>query len=113
MKNKSLNRRNFLKLTGAAVVLPAFLPGCATGRTIKKIGANDKINIGVVGWGMQGPSNTKSFMFEKDCRVVAACDLDKQALQRAVDTINENYENKDCVHITITARCSRGPTLTR
>ncbi len=93
---KIYSRRNFLKAAGAAVVLPAILPGCALGRDGKKISANDKINIGVVGWGMQGPSNTKSFMFEKDCRVVAACDLDKNALQAAVDTVNDNYENKDC-----------------
>ena len=98
---KSLNakiysRRNFLKAAGAAVVLPAILPSSVFGRDGKKISANDKINIGVVGWGMQGPSNAKSFMFEKDCRVVAACDLDKNALQAAVDTVNDNYENKDC-----------------
>jgi predicted dehydrogenase len=93
---KNYSRRNFLKAAGAAVVLPAILPGCAFGRDGKKISANDKINIGVVGWGMQGPSNAKSFMFEKDCRVVAACDLDKNALQAAVDTINDTYENKDC-----------------
>jgi predicted dehydrogenase len=93
---KSLNRRSFLKLAGAAVVLPTILPGCAIGRSGKKISHNGKINMGVIGWGMQGPSNTKSFMFEQDCRVVAACDLDKNALQAAVNTINDNYENKDC-----------------
>ena len=95
-KSKQIDRRNFLKLAGAAIVLPTILPGCMTGRPTKKISANDKVNIGVVGWGMQGPSNTKSFMFENDCRVVAACDLDQEALKRAVDTINDNYENKDC-----------------
>ena len=94
--SKIYSRRNFLKAAGAAVVLPTILPGSAFGRDGKKISANDKINIGVVGWGMQGPSNAKSFMFEKDCRVVAACDLDKNALQDAVNTVNDTYENKDC-----------------
>jgi predicted dehydrogenase len=95
-KSKNFSRRHFLKIAGAAVVLPTILPGCATARTGKKILHNDKINMGVVGWGMQGPSNTKSFMFEQDCRVVAACDLDKNALQAAVDTINDNYGDKAC-----------------
>ena len=94
--SKNVSRRHFLKAAGAAVILPAILPGCAIGRNGKKNSANGKINMGVVGWGMQGPSNTKSFMFEQDCRVVAACDLDKNALQTAVNTINDNYENKDC-----------------
>ena len=92
----NISRRHFLKAAGAAVILPTILPGCAIGRTGKKISANGKINMGVVGWGMQGPSNTKSFLFEKDCRVVAACDLDKNALQAAVNTVNDEYENKDC-----------------
>ena len=94
-KTKSLDRRNFLKLAGAAIVLPTFLPGCVMGRG-GKTPPSGKINLGVIGWGMQGPGNTKSFLAEADCRVVAACDLDKNNLQSAVDTINEHYENKDC-----------------
>jgi predicted dehydrogenase len=35
-------------------------------------------------------------MAEKDCQVVAACDLDQGPLQQAVDTINKNYGNTDC-----------------
>jgi predicted dehydrogenase len=45
---------------------------------------------------MQGPGNTKSFLYEDDCQVVAACDLDQKHLQPAVDTINDHYQNKDC-----------------
>jgi predicted dehydrogenase len=52
--------------------------------------------MAVIGWGMQGPSNTKNFLAEDDCRVVAACDLDKNALQEAVNTVNEHYGNTDC-----------------
>ena len=43
-----------------------------------------------------GPGNTKGLMKEKDCQVVAACDLDKRPLQQAVDTINKGYDNTDC-----------------
>jgi len=92
---KHFSRRQFLKAAGAAIVLPTILPGCVTGRG-GKTPPSGKIHIGVIGWGMQGPSNTKSFMVEDDCRVVAACDLDKNHLQAAVDTINDNYQNKDC-----------------
>lgn len=52
--------------------------------------------MGVVGWGMQGPSNTHEFMNLKDCQVVAACDVDKKHLNAAVTSINKKYENKDC-----------------
>ena len=99
MKSKQsnhVNRRHFLRCAGAAIVLPTILPGCVLGRDGKKISANSKITMGVVGWGMQGPSNTKSFLVEEDCHIVAACDLDKNALQAAVGTVNDHYGNQDC-----------------
>jgi len=90
-----MNRRHFLTTTGAALVLPLILPGCATG-TGRRPRPSNRINLGIVGWGMQGPSNTRSFLVEEDCQVVAACDLNRVNLQKAVDTINQHYENKDC-----------------
>jgi predicted dehydrogenase len=84
-----------LKAAGAALILPAILPGCVTGRG-GKTPPSGKINVGVIGWGMQGPGNTRAFLVEEDCQVVAACDLDKAHLQKAVDTINEHYQNRDC-----------------
>jgi predicted dehydrogenase len=52
--------------------------------------------MGVVGWGMMGPHNTKAFLAEKDCQVVAACDLDQHHLAAAVTMINGHYGNSDC-----------------
>ncbi len=92
---KRVDRRQFLKAAGAAIVLPTILPSSVLGRD-GKTPPSGKINMGVIGWGMQGPSNTQSFLVEEDCRVVAACDLDKNALQEAVDTVNDEYGNKDC-----------------
>ncbi len=57
---------------------------------------SNRITVGVVGWGMQGPDNTRALMAEEDCRVVAACDVDKKHLKDAVETINKHYDNKDC-----------------
>jgi len=45
---------------------------------------------------MMGPGNTDGLMGEKDCQVVAACDLDKRPLKQAVDRINKKYGNSDC-----------------
>ncbi|MDE3068155.1 MAG: Gfo/Idh/MocA family oxidoreductase [Verrucomicrobiota bacterium] len=88
----SLNRRRFLKTAGAALVLPAIVPGSVFGQNRP----SNKITMGVIGWGMQGPGNTKNFLYQDDCQVVAACDLDKHHLQAAVDTVNDHYQNKDC-----------------
>ena len=84
------NRRQFLTAAGAAaVVLP---------RTTwaARAPASERITVGVIGWGMMGPADTKAFLEQGDCQVVAACDLDNQHLQQALDTINEKYDNKDC-----------------
>jgi len=93
---KNFSRRAFLKATGAAIILPTILPGCMTTGGGKKISANGKINMGVVGWGMQGPGNTQNFLAQDDCRVVAACDLDQNALRKAVDTVNQHYGDNAC-----------------
>src|ERR1700739_4508331 len=84
-------RRSFLKGAGAAMLVP----GSAWAYT-GRVSASNRITIGVIGWGMMGPANTKAFLLQDDCQVVAACDLDKDHLQAAVDTVNNHYGNKDC-----------------
>jgi predicted dehydrogenase len=94
-KPSAISRRHFIARTAAAITLPLILPGCATG-VARRPRPSNRINLGVVGWGWQGPANTKSFLAETDCQIVAACDLDKDHLADAVNTINDHYENKDC-----------------
>ena len=90
-----LSRRNFIVRTSAALVLPLLVPGCVVGRG-QRARPSNRINLGVIGWGMQGPGNTRNFLAQDDCRVVAACDLDQHHLQDAADTINGHYNNQDC-----------------
>ncbi len=93
--SSGISRRHFITTTAAGIVLPLILPGCATG-SARRPRPSNRINLGVIGWGMQGPGNTKSFLGLEDCQVVAACDLDKNHLASAVGTINDHYENQDC-----------------
>ena len=94
--NSGISRRRFLATTGlAAVAVPTLIPASALGADGKPP-ASERIVMGVVGWGMQGPGNTGAFLNEKDCQVVAACDLDKRHLNDAVNTVNNKYGNKDC-----------------
>jgi predicted dehydrogenase len=91
----NMSRRRFLALSGVAVAAPSLIPSSVLGRE-GKTAPSERIVVGVVGWGMQGPGNTQGFMAEKDCQVVAACDLDQKHLKQAVDTINQHYRNQDC-----------------
>jgi predicted dehydrogenase len=90
-----VSRRQFLATTAAALAAPTIIPSSVLGKD-GAVAPSNRIVVGIVGWGMMGPGNTKGLMNEKDCQVVAACDLDKRPLTQAVDTINKHYANKDC-----------------
>ena len=90
-----ISRRHFIATTAAAVAAPAFIPARVFGAEDRPA-ASERITLGVVGWGMQGPGNTAAFLRQKNCQVVAACDLDKNHLDAAVNTINNHYGNTDC-----------------
>jgi hypothetical protein len=91
-----LSRRSFLKVTGAAgaaIAFPTFIPASALGRDGRPA-PSERITLGVVGWGMQGPNNTDEFMKLKDVQVVASCNIDKGHLKESVHTINGHYKKK-------------------
>ena len=88
----ALSRRRFLATAGAAIAAPMIVPSSIFGQNRP----SNRITMGIVGWGMMGPGNTSAFMKQPDCQVVAACDLDKRYLDRAVGAINKHYGNSDC-----------------
>src|SRR5438067_1311239 len=95
LPKSGINRRRFLASTGLALAAPTIIPASALGRA-NKPAPSERIVMGVVGWGMMGPGNTEAFLSNKDCQVVAACDLDKNHLQQALDKVNGHYGNQDC-----------------
>ena len=90
-----MNRRRFLAAAGVALAAPTLVPRSVLGAAGSPAPSN-RIVVGVVGWGMQGPGNTGELLRNADCQVVAACDLDKNHLQSAVNRINDHYKNSDC-----------------
>jgi GFO/IDH/MocA oxidoreductase family protein len=87
------NRRNFLKAAGSAAIVPAFPSFAAQSSGAS---ANNRINLGVIGMGWQGPGNAQAFLASDDCQVVAACDIDANHLQSAVKMVNDYYGTTDC-----------------
>ncbi len=88
----SLSRRKFLALTGAAVALPSIVPSELFGAAAP----SNRINLASIGCGGMGTSNTREFLKEKDCQVVATCDVDKQHLAELTAIVNRQNKNKDC-----------------
>ena len=98
-QKKSVNRRQFLKKAASTAIgvisFPYIVPSSALGRT-GTIAPSERITMGCIGVGWQGTRNLYSFLAEKDCRVIAVCDVDKNHLQDAVDTVNQYYGNTGC-----------------
>ena len=93
--DSKLTRRRFLTLAGLAVAAPTIIPSSALGLG-GKTAPSGRIVMGIVGWGMQAPGNTRAFLGQNDCQVVAACNIDQNHLKRALYTINGHYKNSDC-----------------
>ncbi len=86
------SRRQFIAQSAAAIGFPTIVPSSVFGQNAP----SNKITMAVLGWGMMGPGNTGKFLNETDCQIVAACDIDKGNLQKALNTINGSYKNTDC-----------------
>src|SRR5580692_858745 len=93
--DSKVTRRQFLALTGAALAMPAIIPSSTLGREDTPA-PSQRIALGWVGCGNQGTLNTEAFLKLKECQVVAACDVDKKHLKKAVDLVNKHYQNEDC-----------------
>lgn len=92
---KVINRRSFLKRASLAAAGPLVLAGCATGSKRGRA-PSDKIAIGAIGLGWQGPDNLGQFLMNDDVQVVALCDVDRNHLMDVKDLVDRKYGNQDC-----------------
>src|ERR1051325_8049843 len=91
----TISRRRFIATTAAAVGPPTIIPASALGADGRPA-PSERITMGVVGWGMQGPSNTGNFLRQSDCQVVASANIDKKHVEQSLRTIDGQYKNQDC-----------------
>src|ERR1700694_445690 len=68
-----MNRRNFIQSSAIAL---------ASGMTAR--GANDRINVAVIGVRGRGRDHITSYSKIPDARVAAVCDIDQAQIERAV-----------------------------
>lgn len=94
-----ISRRHFLAQSAGTAVgalsFPYIVPSLVLGNA-GNVAPSNRITMGCIGIGWQGGSNMNSFLGQKDCQIIAACDVDKNHLQGAVNRINGHYKNKDC-----------------
>ena len=87
-----VNRRNFLKSASAgaaAMTIPTIIPRRA-------FGANERLNLGLIGCGGRGRWLARHFAEFGECVITAACDVDRSQLEKGVEAINRFNGNQDC-----------------
>jgi predicted dehydrogenase len=72
-----MNRRKFLAAAAA------------TGAGSRILGANDRINVGIIGLGGRGQDHITEYARQGDCRIAALCDVNQAALERAVARVDK------------------------
>ncbi|MCP4643052.1 MAG: Gfo/Idh/MocA family oxidoreductase [bacterium] len=90
-----ISRRHFLTAASAAVAGPTILAGCARGREGRPA-PSERVVLGAIGLGWQGPGNLKQFLGNADVQVVAVCDVDETHLARNKRMVDAVYDNEDC-----------------
>ena len=97
--NKGFTRRDFIRgaatATFMAAAFPAIIPGSALGKD-GAVAAGNRISVGVIGCGPQGLGDMSNFLGQKDCQVVAVCDVKDDQLEHARQAVNAQYKNQDC-----------------
>src|SRR3954449_12101824 len=73
--SSEISRRDFVKSAAAAGALaaPYFVPASVFGAAAP----SNRINVACIGVGNQGWSNLLRFLKQKDCQVVAVCDVNR------------------------------------
>ncbi len=88
-----MRRRSFVKAMVAAGLAPQAVPA----RLFGAEAPSNQITVGFIGVGGHGTNyNLRHYLQQNDARVVMACDVDSNHLERAKKRINEHYGNSDC-----------------
>src|SRR5258706_13350364 len=77
---KKLTRRNFIK-TSAALAMTTALSNS------RVLGANERINVGIIGFGLIGRIHTRSFKQQPDATIIGVAETYRPRLDAAADLI--------------------------
>jgi predicted dehydrogenase len=81
-----LNRRKFLAASAAAPLVLS--------RPAGAVAANEKITLGFIGIGIQNRGHLGGFLGRKEVEVVAVCDVVKERLDNAIQTVEKRYADR-------------------
>ena len=91
------SKRQFLKKAGAGSALltvGGILPGFSAASYSRIVGANERVNVAVIGVNSRGDDLARNFARQSSvCEVAAICDVDKRAIDKTIKNVRE-IQNK-------------------
>lgn len=90
-----ISRRNFMLGTTAAMTVPMVFPGAGLS-TANAASANEKIGLGLIGFGKMMGGHLSHFLKVPEVQVVAVCDVDKTRREAGKKRVDQAYQNSDC-----------------
>lgn len=94
MKN---DRRDFIKkaaMGAAAVSFGGVLPGFSPRSYANIIGANERINVAVMGVNSRGMAVSGNFAHQENCLVTHVCDVDSRAAEKCIARLEKIQDKK-------------------
>jgi predicted dehydrogenase len=101
-RSENVSRREFMARSvqvSAGITAASALTSCASTETValgtgKVIGANDRINLAVIGMRSRGNSLIEGLGSQKNVKIAALCDIDQNVLQGRAGEVEKNFGNK-------------------
>jgi len=98
LSGKGSSRRDFLKASLPGIAVPVFLP---SGLLFLAQGTppSERVHLGMIGLGSMGLRHVMGFLEERDCQIVAVCDVDATRREAALKVIHEREGHGGCLGI--------------
>lgn len=92
-----MNRRQFLQAALAAGVVGSsqFIPAEALGRG-GFVAPSKRLTLGVIGLGIQGTGDMRSFLAIPEVQVIGVCDVHEEQRAKGKKVVDTYYSNSDC-----------------
>ncbi|WP_149274305.1 Gfo/Idh/MocA family protein [Pareuzebyella sediminis] len=94
MSQPKNSRRKFIKRSSLAFVAGSVLPHFSAKSYGQIIGANEKINVSVMGVNSRGKALAQNFASQDNCDVRHICDVDSRAISKCLTAVSERQSTK-------------------
>ncbi len=94
-------RRNFIKKGSMAAVAGSLMYSCSAKSYSRIMGANDRIQVSVMGVNSRGNALAQNFASQESCDVIHICDVDSRAITKCMTALKDRQDIKASAHTDV------------